>query len=139
MSLSKDAARIARILRSIPAKIKPKVQAAVDQGATEMMMRMRYLAPKEDGDLQASIRVEDGPRELSATVTAGGERTTRPVRNSEKGNAPEFDYALAQEYGTEEMPAQPFFWPSVNTTKKRVRRRIDRAIGKAIKDEYDKS
>lgn len=30
------------------------------------------------------------------------------------------------------MPASPFFWPSVNTTKKRVRRRIDRAIRKAI-------
>ena len=137
--MSKDAARIARILRSIPAKIKPKIQAAVEQGATEMMMRMRYLAPTDDGDLQASIRVEDGPRELSATVTAGGERTTRPVRMAEKGNAPEYDYALGQEYGTEDMPAQPFFWPSVNTTKKRVRRRIDRAIGKAIKDEYDKS
>lgn len=134
--MSKDSARIARILRSIPARIKPKVQAAVDQGATEMMMRMRYLAPKEDGDLQASIRVEDGPRELSATVAAGGERTTVAVRD---GLEPDFDYALAQEYGTTEMPAQPFFWPSVNTTKKRVRRRIDRAIGKAIKDEYDKS
>lgn len=136
--MSKDAARIARILRSIPAAVKPKVQAAIDQGAQEMATRMRYLAPTDDGDLQASIRVEDGPRELSATVAAGGERTTRPVRKSEKG-APDFDYALAQEYGTAEMPAQPFFWPSVNTTKKRVRRRIDRAIGKAIKDEYDKS
>lgn len=139
MSSNKDAARIARVLRSIPQAVKPKIQAAVEQGATEMMMRMRYLAPTDDGDLQRSIRVEDGPRELSATVTAGGPLTTRPVRKSEKGNAPQYDYALGQEYGTAEMPAQPFFWPSVNTTKKRVRRRIDRAIGNAIKDEYGKS
>ena len=48
----------------------------------------------------------------------------------------DFDYALAQEFGTAEADAQPFFWPSVNTLKKRVRRRIDRAIGKAVKEEY---
>lgn len=136
MGVNKDAARIAKILASIPRAIKPKVQAAVDQGATEIMMRARYLAPVDDGDLQQSIRVEDGPRELSATVTAGGPLTTKPVRNAEKGNAPEFDYALGQEYGTAETDAQPFFWPAVNSTKKRVRRRIDRAIGKAIKEEW---
>ncbi|MBU2483903.1 MAG: HK97 gp10 family phage protein [Alphaproteobacteria bacterium] len=138
MAGNKDADRIAKVLRSIPRAVKPKVQAAVDQGANEMASRMRYLAPKDDGDLQQSIRVEAGPRELSATVTAGGPKTTKPVRKSEKGNAPEFDYALAQEYGTAEMSAQPFFWPSVNTTSKRVRRRIDRAIGKAIKEEFAK-
>jgi len=129
---------IKRVLASIPAQVKRDVQPAVDAGATEMMLRMRFLAPKDDGDLQKSIRVEDGPRELSARVSAGGELTTKPVRKSEKGNAPEYDYALGQEYGTEDMPAQPFFWPSVNSTKKRVKRRIDRAISKAIKSAWGK-
>ena len=135
MAGNKDAARIAKLLRSIPRAVKPKVQAAVDQGANEMANRMRYLAPEDDGDLKASIRVEAGPRELSATVTAGGPTTTRPVR---AGQSAEFDYALGQEFGTAETQAQPFFWPSVNSTKKRVRRRIDRAIGKAIKEEFSK-
>lgn len=133
--MNKDAARIARVLRSIPKAVKPKVKAAVDQGANEMANRMRYLAPEDDGDLKNSIRVEAGPNELSATVTAGGPTTTRPVR---AGQSAEFDYALGQEFGTAETQAQPFFWPSVNSTKKRVRRRIDRAIGKAIKEEFNK-
>ena len=138
MGIARDGARLAKLLAAIPRAIKPKVQAAVDQGAVEIMMRARYLAPKDEGDLQQSIRVEDGPRELSATVAAGGDLTTKPVRKAEKGNAPEFDYALGQEYGTADAAAQPFFWPAVNSTKKRVRRRIDRAIGKAIKEEFGK-
>ncbi|UXT96532.1 HK97-gp10 family putative phage morphogenesis protein [Agrobacterium tumefaciens] len=136
---NRTADHIKRVLAAVPKAAKAAIQPAIDQGANEMMMRMRYLAPKDDGDLQRSIRVEPGPRELSATVTAGGPLTTKPVRKSEKGNAPEYDYALGVEYGTEEMTAQPFFWPSVNTTKKRVKRRIDRAIGKAIKEAWSKS
>lgn len=132
------AEHIKRVLASIPKKAKAAIQPAIDQGANEMAARMRYLAPHDDGDLQRSIRVEPGPRELSATVTAGGPLTTKPVRKSEKGNAPEYDYALGIEYSTEDMPAQPFFWPSVNTTKKRVKRRIDRAISKAIKEAWSK-
>ena len=138
---NRTADHIKRVLAAVPKAAKAAIQPAIDQGAEEMAARMRYLAPvapEDGGDLQRSIRVEPGPRELSATVTAGGPLTTKPVRKSEKGNAPEYDYALGVEYGTEEMTAQPFFWPSVNTTKKRVKRRIDRAISKAIKEAWSK-
>ena len=133
MGVAADGKRLAELLASIPASVKVAANAALDQGANEMVVRAKLLAPVDDGTLQMSIKKEDGPRELSVSVVAGGEATTRPVRNSEKGNAPEFDYSLAIEYGTEEAPAQPFFWPAVNSTKKRVRRRVDRAISKAIK------
>ncbi|MBL6431886.1 MAG: HK97 gp10 family phage protein [Alphaproteobacteria bacterium] len=123
------------MMRSIPRAVKPKVRAAIDKGTAEITARMKYLAPEDDGDLKNSIRVEAGPQELSATVTAGGPTTTRPVR---AGQSAEFDYALGQEFGTAETQAQPFFWPSVNSTNNRVRRRIDRAIGKAIKEEFSK-
>lgn len=123
---------ILKAFNDLPDEIVKEVRPAIEKGADEMVARMKYLAPEADGDLQASIRKEPGPHQLAVTVTAGGPLTTKPVRNSEKGNAPEFDYSLAQEYGTADHPAQPFFWPTVNTTKKRVRRRIDRAIRKAI-------
>jgi hypothetical protein len=138
---NRTADHITRVLAAVPKAAKAAIQPAIDQGANEMMMRMRYLAPvatEDGGDLQRSIRVEPGPRELSATVTAGGPLTTKPVRKSEKGNAPEYDYALGVEYGTEEMTAQPFYWVSVNTLSKRIRRRIDRAISKAVKNEWSK-
>lgn len=135
---NRTANHIKRVLSAVPKAAKAAIQPAIDQGANELVARMKYLAPQDEGDLQRSIRVEPGPRELSATVKAGGPLTTKPVRNSEKGNAPEYDYALGIEYGTEEMPAQPYYWPSVNTLSKRVRRRIDRAISKAIKEAWKK-
>ncbi len=135
---NRSAEHIKRVLAAVPKAAKAAIQPAIDQGANELVGRMRYLAPKDEGDLQRSIRVEPGPRELSVTVTAGGPLTTKPVRKSEKGNAPEYDYALGVEYGTEEMPARPFYWVSVNTLSKRIRRRIDRAIGKAVKTEWSK-
>ncbi len=130
MGVKEDAAAIAKRFAAIPAEVKAAIQPAVDQGADEMVSRIRHLAPDESGDLAASVRKEAGPRELSVRVAAGGELTTR-----ETVRGP-FDYALAQEYGTAEMHAQPFFWPSVNSLKKRVKRRIDRAIGKAIKSAW---
>lgn len=136
--MNKDAAAINALFKAIPAQVKRAIEPAIDQGANEMIVRMKHLAPKEDGDLQNSIRKEAGDRPLSVKVTAGGPLTTKPVRHSEKGNAPEYDYALGQEFGTEDMPAQPFFWPSVNSTKKRVKRRIDRAIRKAIEAAWGK-
>lgn len=121
----KDADRIAAILRSIPAEVKQAIMPALDKGADEMVARMRYLAPDEDasGALRDSIAKEPGPHELSVRVAAGGAATT-----DEKGD----DHALNQEYGTAKMDRNSFFWPSVNTLKKRVRRRVDRAISKAI-------
>lgn len=135
---NRSAEHIKRVLAAVPKAAKAAIQPAIDQGANELVGRMRYLAPKDEGDLQNSIRVEPGPRELSVTVKAGGPLTTKPVRKSEKGNAPEYDYALGVEYGTEEMTARPFYWVSVNTLSKRIRRRIDRAISKAVKNEWSK-
>lgn len=135
---NRSAEHIKRVLAAVPKAAKAAIQPAIDQGANELVGRMRYLAPKDEGDLQRSIRVEQGPRELSATVKAGGPLTTKPVRKAEKGNAPEYDYALGVEYGTEEMAARPFYWVSVNTLSKRIRRRIDRAISKAVKNEWSK-
>eukprot|EP00913_Durusdinium_trenchii_P021274 g19987.t1 len=133
--MNKDAAAIAALFKSIPEQVKRDIQPAIDQGANEMVARMKHLVPEGDGDLQRSIGTEPGDRPLAVKVVAGGELTTRPVRD---GISAVYDYALGQEYGTEEMPAQPFFWPSVNSTKKRVKRRIDRAIRKAIETAWGK-
>lgn len=85
-----------KAMRAIPAQIQADIQPALEQGADEMVARMKYLAPYDDGDLQQSIRKEAGDRPLSVRVTAGGELTTKPVRKSEKGTTPEYDYALGQ-------------------------------------------
>lgn len=118
-------------MRAIPQAVREAVQPALDKGASELVASMRQIAPNEDGDLQASIRKEDGDHELSVKVAAGGAKTTKPVRS---GADTSYDYALGQEYGTKKMPANPFFWPAFRLNRKRLANRIKRAIGKAVKD-----
>lgn len=130
-----DLASILKAFDAIPRAARKPIRQALDKGADEMVNRAQYLAPVDDGDLQRSIR-KTPLNEMAVRVEAGGETTTRPVR---EGVSATFDYSLGVEYGTVDTPAQPFFWPSVNTTKKRVRRRVDRAIAKAVKDTWSKS
>jgi HK97 gp10 family phage protein len=131
MAKNKDLVDLTRRFAAIPREVRRKIKPAIEQGGDELVARMKYLAPSEEGDLQASIEVTPGPVDLSVTVSAGGDRTTV---QTERGP---FDVALAQEFGTKDMPRNSFFWPSVNTLKKRVRSRIDRAINKAVKEGWE--
>ncbi|MGB3500991.1 MAG: HK97-gp10 family putative phage morphogenesis protein [Mesorhizobium sp.] len=134
MARNKDLDAIMRAFDAIPKEVRKPIRAALDKGADELTSRMRYLAPEDDGDLKRSIR-KQALSDVAVRVEAGGEATTRPVR---EGVSATYDYSLGQEYGTADHPAQPFFWPSVRTLSKRVRRRVDRAIGKAVKETWGK-
>lgn len=137
MSPNNGLSDLQRRLARIPAAIKRAAEAALDQGADEIAQTQKKLAPHEDGTLQDSIQWKrDG--ELRRLITAGGPTTTKKVRNSEKGNAPEYDYAMAVEFGTQKMGPQPFFWPGYRVAKKRAVGRVKRAVSKAIKDTYGK-
>lgn len=126
--------RLKRKLARIPEEIKKRAQADLMLGGREINMLQRTLAPKDHGDLVASIRTEaltDGT--VGVEIKAGGPATTKPVRNSEKGNAPFFDYALAQEYGTEDQAPNAFFWPGYKARKPAVRKRVRAGVRRALK------
>ncbi|MBA3446766.1 MAG: HK97 gp10 family phage protein [Pseudaminobacter sp.] len=134
MNKGNGLADLIKALNSIPQTVRKRIQPAIDQGADEMVDRMRYLVPENEGELKAGIKAERSKTVPLATRVSAIDETT---------NTPGFDNALAQEYGVLHMPgqtrgknAQPFFWATVNTTKKRVRRRIDRAIRKAIEEAW---
>lgn len=122
MARNRDLVALEKAFRAIPKEVRDKVRPAIQQGADEIVARAKYLAPSAEGDLVASIHTEPGPVDLAVTVVVDDEA------------------ALYQEYGVaaNNQPQQRFFWPAVNTLKNRVRRRIDRAIGKAIKDAFSK-
>lgn len=120
--------RLARIPKAARAAVKP----ALDKSADELVAAQRSLAPLDDGTLKASIKWHESG-ELTRTVRAGGPTTTRPVRS---GTSATYDYALAQEFGTTKMSANPFFWPGYRLLRKRIRNRIKRAISKAVKEEF---
>lgn len=105
--------------------------AANKKSAVEMVATAKRLVPEESGTLRESIRYSAGRRRGGFIVEAGGPTTTKPVRH---GADASYDYALGQEYGTSDTPAQPFFWPAFRLTRKTHRGRVARALRKAIKD-----
>lgn len=112
----------------------PVLKAEVDWEAKDLVKRMKRIAPRGKTEhLAASVREEPGPHELAKDVKAGGPLTTKPVRNSKKGNAPNYDYANAAEFGREGQPADPFFFPTVRTRRKTFKRRRSTALNKAVK------
>lgn len=126
-----------RKLGRMPTEVKKRVQADIMLAGREINILQRALAPEVTGDLKRSIRTEPyNEPYIGAFVRAGGPLTTVPVRKSEKGNAPFYDYALAQELGTVDIDPTPFFYTAVRakrpSTKRRIRAGIKGAIKKAI-------
>ncbi|UXN70896.1 HK97 gp10 family phage protein [Devosia neptuniae] len=110
-------------LRAIPKATRVEIRGVLEKSATEMVALAKSLAPTDDGDLVASIRQEPGKHDLSVVVRAGGEATTRNG----------YDYSLAVEHGTANMPDQQFFWPAYRAVKKRAKSRATSAVRKAAR------
>lgn len=135
MANSDQLARLNARMVAVPIAVKLAVLPALEKDADELIVRQRQLAPQDDGDLKNSIRKEAGEGGLSIKVVAGGDLTTRAVRD---GASATYDYAIAQEYGTAKMDPSPFFWPAFRLLRKRINNRIKRAIGAAVKAEWSK-
>jgi HK97 gp10 family phage protein len=107
---------------------------AVLTKAREIGGAMKSAVPRDKGTLAASIRLETDANNLRATIKAGGPTTTRPVRSG----GPDYDYARAQEFGTSDQPANPFFFPAWRLGRKGARSAINRAMKQAIEAEMGK-
>jgi len=118
------------ILNRIPKIARRKLQASMTASAEDLANLQRSRVPVESGALKASIRVEPFSKGgIGALVRAGGPTTTKPVRN---GQSATYDYALAQELGTQEMLANPFFYPSYRQKKTGIRRKASTAVQAAV-------
>ncbi|GHC61608.1 HK97 gp10 family phage protein [Limoniibacter endophyticus] len=127
--------RLKRKLSRIPESVKKRAQADLMLAGREINMLQRSLAPKDDGTLAASIRTEpldDGT--VGVELKAGGPTTTRVVRNTEKGNSPAYDYALAQEFGNEHQKTpNPFFYPGYRARKRRAMSRVRQGVRRSLR------
>jgi len=121
-----DTTEFKRRMARVPAKVRDAVNAAIEKDAAEWVALAKQAVPRDPKDgtpLADSIRnyrTSTGGQ----VVRAGGETTTKDG----------YDYALANEFGTQKMSAQPFFWFSYRLIKKRFRPRRSRALNKAIKE-----
>ena len=122
--------RLRRKIKALPQLVREELRAALQKSGDEITAIQKTLVPEDDGVLKSTIRNDYEPEDLRVVLTAGGPATTKPIR---EGLSPDYDYALAQEFGTQGMPANPFFFPGYRLGKKRAKSRITRAINKAAK------
>lgn len=138
----------ASLKRTAPA-IDAELRAALAQSGDEMVDKARSLAPEDDGDLIRSIgwgftrnTQSNASRSPAIVVTAGGERGTASVFQKFRlffgmgGKQPSNEgafYARFVEFGTPDAPKQPFFFPAYRMLRSKLRGRLSRAVGKAIK------
>ena len=145
--LKAQSARLAKRLEAIPAIILAELRPAVIASAQELAHVARSLAPEDEGDLKASIVVTPPGAETPAYAADGGKRVAADNQALVTVGNPQVRYAHMIEFGTDAhvnggqfdgtqhpgTDAQPFLLPAKRLTEDRNRRRIGRAVGKAVR------
>lgn len=121
---------------AIPVNVRKAARETLEQNAEELVSEMKRVAPKGVSlDLVNSIGWTwgDAPEGAMVIGTVGGKEYSTLRVTIYAGGADAF-YAVFQEFGTKDMPANPFFYPVWRTRKRRVKSRLTRNINKAIKE-----
>jgi len=122
-----------RRMRAIPEAVRQAVGPSLVAAAEGVADAQRALAPVDEGELRASIKVT-GPGQTTPPYSQPGGAVTVPENAAAVtvGNS-EVRYPHLQEFGTTFAPAQPFFWPGFRLARKAATAKIKRAIGKAVR------
>lgn len=107
----------------IPDKVKRRINAANEQSAEELAALMTRLAPRDEGDLIASIRY------FEVTGTVGGGIAWRVTAGDDTAY-----YARHVEFGNGTTPPRGFFYPSVRALRRLIRNRQLRAFRQGLRD-----
>lgn len=122
-------------LKSLPDKLREhtsdvlRVQAFRLSDAQRAALQALEQSP-ETGALEASCTVAPGADDLEYIVQAGGDMTTKEVRD---GSGEPYDYSESFEYGNSRQPARPFFWPTYRAMKDDIQKAINDAVSEVLK------
>lgn len=131
-----------KLTKTIPKAVVDATVKAMEAGADEVVGMMRRLAPKDTGALAQSINWTWGDAPKGSMILG----KSAPARNGlvitiYAGNAStmvgqreQFQLARLQEFGTQHMQANPYFFPTWRALRKRVRSRVTRQMRKAVRD-----
>lgn len=138
----------------LPRRIEAAARAAMETGADELVDMMKRLVPVDSGDLRDSIGWTWGNAPKGAKVISQSDPDERGLRITIYAGNEKAYYAAWVEFGTEPhnvasgggnksfsgdanmhpgSRAQPFFFPSYRSLRKRIRDRIRRETRKAMK------
>lgn len=119
----------------MPKLVKQEIRKALEQSAEEIVSLAKSLVPVDKGDLRDSIgwTYGDAPKgSISLGSVRASELTGDLTITVYAGNSQAF-YARWQEFGTQKMQAQPFFYPAYRALRRRAKGRVTRATNKAAK------
>lgn len=123
-------------MAAIPKAVREAVQPALLKSGEELANSMRALAEtsRDTGALIDSIAVTGAGGTTPAYSQPGGSKVVAENAVVVTVGNTDVRYPHLVEYGTSKAPAQPFFWPAFRLQKKRLERRIKRAIAKAVRE-----
>lgn len=121
-------------------------QRALLVAAEPMVAAIKALAPKDQMNLAEAVKAQPSNKNRRADLAEvvigldGSVKPTREVariRHSEKHQGPAIDlgvqgYGSMQEFGTQKMPAHPFFRPGFDQTAPEVIVRVGKTLGPEI-------
>jgi HK97 gp10 family phage protein len=122
-------------LNSLPDKLHALLSDAIREQAQMLSDAQRSALQDleqsdETGDLEESCTVVPGENDLEFIVQAGGDLTTKEVR---EGSGEAYDYAEAFEFGTSHQPARPFFYSTYNAMRDDMQDAINEAVSEILK------
>lgn len=132
-TLTEQSRDLERRLTAIPAEILAALRPALVRSAEEVAANMRALAPKDSGDLAASITVTAPGETTPAYAAEGGKRTAGPNQALVTVGDEHVRYAHMLEFGTVKMEAQEFLRPAWRIARPRILNRVTRIISAAFK------
>lgn len=135
MALVLNVQRLNRKLRRLTVTAQEEVRAAMEESADAIVATAKGLVPVDEGTLRDSIGWTwgDAPRGAMVLGHVGPRARVNEMRITIFAGNSEAFYARWQEFGTQKMPAHPFFYVSYRAHKKSVKRRIRAASRKAAR------
>lgn len=123
-------------LNSLPDKLREPISDVLREQAFRLSDAQRAALQAleqspETGALEASCTVAAGADDLEYFVEAGGDMTTKEVR---EGSGEPYDYALGFEFGTSRQPARPFFFNTYEAMRDDMQQAIDDAVSEVLND-----
>ena len=142
--------RLGKKLKRLPELAREEIAKAMEQSANEIVDMAKSLAPRDSGDLEASIGWTWGDAPKGSMVIGSVRRKGAGVGNlviTIYAGGGDAYYARFVEFGTSPftnggkfsgstnpgISAQPFFYPAYRATRKRAKGRVTRAINKSAK------
>ncbi len=127
-------AKLDKKLKRLPTVAKEFIRAEMGKVADQVVEMMKRLVPVEDGVLRDSIGWTWGKAPKGAGIVATVEsKMGADLTITIYAGSVEAYYARWQEFGTQDLPAQPFFYVSWRASRKDAVRQVRKASRQAAK------